>query len=73
MLYQLLKGPLSLQEMSVQFNTSKTTLHHQLSIWGSVRILRIYNGKNTNLVISRVIRLVSIGSNLLGFNQFCDK
>ncbi|MGG6449516.1 ArsR family transcriptional regulator, partial [Pseudobacillus badius] len=39
MLYQLLKGPLSLQEMSVQFNTSKTTLHHQLSIWGSVRIL----------------------------------
>ncbi|WP_370080171.1 HTH domain-containing protein [Lysinibacillus sp. RC46] len=32
LLYQLLKGPLSLQEMSVQFNTSKTTLHHQLSI-----------------------------------------
>jgi DNA-binding transcriptional ArsR family regulator len=32
LLYQLMKGPLSLQELSVQFQTSKTSLHHQLSL-----------------------------------------
>jgi Bacterial regulatory protein, arsR family len=32
LLYLLMKGPLSLQELSVQFHTSKTSLHHQLSL-----------------------------------------
>jgi DNA-binding transcriptional ArsR family regulator len=44
LLYQLLKGPLSLQEMSVRFNTSKTTLHHQLSILKSAKFVRVNKG-----------------------------
>lgn len=44
LLYQLLKGPLSLQEMSVQFNTSKTTLHHQLSILKAAKFIRVDKG-----------------------------
>lgn len=44
LLYQLLKGPLSLQEMSVQFNTSKTTLHHQLSILKAAKFIRVNKG-----------------------------
>ncbi|QWC22697.1 winged helix-turn-helix domain-containing protein [Bacillus haikouensis] len=32
LLYQLMKGPLSLQELSVRFQMSKTSLHHQLSL-----------------------------------------
>jgi len=44
LLYQLLKGPLSLQELSVQFNTSKTTLHHQLSILKAAKFIRVDKG-----------------------------
>jgi len=44
LLYQLLRGPLSLQEMSVQFNTSKTTLHHQLSILKAARFVHVDKG-----------------------------
>lgn len=44
LLYQLLKGSLSLQEMSVQFNTSKTTLHHQLSILKAAKFIRVDKG-----------------------------
>nr|WP_242021121.1 hypothetical protein [Cytobacillus oceanisediminis] len=44
MLNQLLKGPLPLQEMSVQFNTSKTTLHHQLSILKAAKFIRVDKG-----------------------------
>lgn len=44
LLYQLLKGPLSLQEMSMQFNTSKTTLHHQLSILKAAKFIRVDRG-----------------------------
>ncbi|WHY77866.1 ArsR family transcriptional regulator [Neobacillus sp. WH10] len=44
LLYQLLKGPLSLQEMTVQFHTSKTTLHHQLSILKAAKFIRVDKG-----------------------------
>lgn len=44
LLYQILKGPLSLQEISVQFNTSKTTLHHQLSILKAAKFIRVDKG-----------------------------
>jgi SOS-response transcriptional repressor LexA len=44
LLYQLLKGPLSLQEMSLQFNTSKTTLHHQLSLLKAAKFIRVDKG-----------------------------
>jgi hypothetical protein len=44
LLYQLLKGPLALQEMSVQFNTSKTTLHHQLSLLKAANFVRVDKG-----------------------------
>ncbi|WNF23157.1 ArsR family transcriptional regulator [Mesobacillus jeotgali] len=44
LLYQLLKGPLSLQELSVQFNTSKTTLHHQLSILKAAKFIQVERG-----------------------------
>ncbi|MDQ0218777.1 ArsR family transcriptional regulator [Peribacillus cavernae] len=44
LLYQLLKGPSSLQEMSVQFNTSKTTLHHQLSLLKAAKFIRVDKG-----------------------------
>lgn len=44
LLYQLLKAPLSLQEMSVQFNTSKTTLHHQLSLLRAAKFVRVDKG-----------------------------
>jgi hypothetical protein len=44
LLYQLLKGPISLQEMSVQFNTSKTTLHHQLSILKAAKFIKVDKG-----------------------------
>ncbi len=44
LLYQLQQGPLSLQEMSIFFNTSKTTLHHQLSILKSAKFIKVNKG-----------------------------
>ena len=44
LLYQLKKGPMSLQELSVQFLISKTTLHHQLSILKSAKFIRVEKG-----------------------------
>ena len=44
LLYQLLQGPLSLQEMSIHFNMSKTTLHHQLSILKSAGFVKANKG-----------------------------
>ncbi|MBA4544605.1 helix-turn-helix transcriptional regulator [Thermoactinomyces daqus] len=44
LLYQLLKGPLSLQEMSVQFSISKTTLHHHLSLLKAAKFIRVDKG-----------------------------
>jgi hypothetical protein len=43
-LYELSKGPLSLQELSVLFTTSKTTLHHQLSLLKAARFVRVDKG-----------------------------
>ena len=43
-LYQLQKGPMSLQDLSVQFLMSKTTLHHQLSILKSAKFIRADKG-----------------------------
>ncbi|OEH92786.1 ArsR/SmtB family transcription factor [Bacillus solimangrovi] len=43
-IYQLLKGPLSLQEMSIHFNTSKTSLHHQLSIIKAAKFISVDKG-----------------------------
>ncbi|OCA86781.1 ArsR/SmtB family transcription factor [Bacillus sp. FJAT-27986] len=44
LLHQLIKGPRSLQELSVQFLISKTTLHHQLSILKSAKFIRADKG-----------------------------
>lgn len=44
LLYQLLRGPSSLQEMSTQFNISKTTLHHQLSLLKAAKFIKVDKG-----------------------------
>ncbi|MFT8320988.1 MAG: ArsR family transcriptional regulator [Bacillus sp. (in: firmicutes)] len=44
LLYQLLKGPLSLQELSVQFTISKTSLHHQLSLLKAAKFIKVEKG-----------------------------
>ncbi|MFJ7731457.1 ArsR/SmtB family transcription factor [Lysinibacillus sp. NPDC097231] len=44
LLYQLLRGPLSLQELSAQFNINKTTLHHQLSLLKAARLIKVDKG-----------------------------
>lgn len=44
LLFQLQKSPLSLQELSAQFNSSKTTLHHQLSLLKAAKFLRVEKG-----------------------------
>lgn len=44
LLYQLQKNPLSLQELSGQFNTSKTTLHHQLALLKAAKFVRVEKG-----------------------------
>lgn len=44
LLFKLQKNPLSLQELSSQFNTSKTTLHHQLSLLKAAKFIRVEKG-----------------------------
>lgn len=44
LLYNLLQGSLSLQELSVQFNISKTTLHHQLSLLKAAKFVTVEKG-----------------------------
>jgi Bacterial regulatory protein, arsR family len=44
LLYQLMKGPMSLQELSVQFQTSKTSLHHQLSLLKAAKFVSADKG-----------------------------
>ncbi|AQQ53262.1 ArsR/SmtB family transcription factor [Planococcus lenghuensis] len=44
LLFQLQKGPLSLQELSAQFNISKTTLHHQLALLKAAKFIRVEKG-----------------------------
>jgi len=44
LLYQLLRGPSSLQELSAQFNMNKTTLHHQLSLLKAARLIKVDKG-----------------------------
>ncbi|MEH7108134.1 ArsR/SmtB family transcription factor [Bacillus sp. JJ1764] len=44
LLYQILKGPYSLQELSTKFNVSKTTLHHQLSLLKASKFIRVEKG-----------------------------
>ncbi|MEI5909554.1 ArsR family transcriptional regulator [Bacillus spongiae] len=44
LLYQLLKGPLSLQDLSLMFNISKTTLHHQLSLLKAAKFIQVEKG-----------------------------
>lgn len=44
LLYQLIKGPLSLQELTVQFNVTKTTLHHQLSLLKAAKFVKVEKG-----------------------------
>lgn len=63
LLYQLLKGPLSLQEMSVQFNTSKTTLHHQLSLLKAAKFVRVDKGIYS-------VNLTQINSFSIRLNQY---
>lgn len=43
-LYQLTKGPSSLQDLSIQFNVSKTTIHHQLSLLKAAKFLQVDKG-----------------------------
>jgi hypothetical protein len=44
LLYELVNGPLSLQDISVRFNMSKTTVHHQLSILKAAKFVRTDKG-----------------------------
>jgi hypothetical protein len=44
LLYELVKGPLSLQDISGRFNISKTTVHHQLSILKAAKFIRADKG-----------------------------
>ncbi|MEL3971424.1 winged helix-turn-helix domain-containing protein [Rossellomorea oryzaecorticis] len=44
LLYELMKGPLSLQEISGRFNLSKTTVHHQLSLLKAAKLVRTDKG-----------------------------
>lgn len=44
LLFQLQKNPLSLQELSGQFKTSKTTLHHQLALLKAAKFIRVERG-----------------------------
>ncbi len=44
LLYQLQKGPSSLQDLSIQFNISKTTIHHQLSLLKAAKFVRVDKG-----------------------------
>jgi len=44
LLYQITKGPHSLQELSAKFNISKTTLHHQLSLLKATKFIRVEKG-----------------------------
>ncbi len=43
-LHQLKKGPCSLQDLSNQFNISKTTIHHQLSLLKAAKFVRVEKG-----------------------------
>ena len=43
-IFQLQKSPLSLQELSVQFNISKTTLHHQLALLKAAKFIGVEKG-----------------------------
>lgn len=44
LLYELMKGPSSLQQLSTQFSMSKTTLHHQLSLLRAAKFVRVHKG-----------------------------
>ena len=44
LLYQIVRGPISLQELSVKFNVSKTTLHHQLSLLKAAKFIQVDKG-----------------------------
>lgn len=44
LLFQLHKGPLSLQELSAQFKLSKTRLHHQLALLKAAKFVRVDKG-----------------------------
>lgn len=44
LLFQLQKNPLSLQDLSIQFNISKTTLHHQLALLKAAKFVAVEKG-----------------------------
>jgi hypothetical protein len=44
LLFELMNGPLSLQDISGKFNLSKTTVHHQLSILKAAKFVRAEKG-----------------------------
>jgi Bacterial regulatory protein, arsR family len=44
LLYELVNGPLSLQDISGRFNLSKTTVHHQLSLLKAAKFVRTDKG-----------------------------
>lgn len=67
LLFQLQKNPLSLQELSGQFNTSKTTLHHQLSLLKAAKFIRVEKGiysinpRKLEAFTSQLMRYMGIG------------
>ncbi|MFD1739656.1 ArsR/SmtB family transcription factor [Bacillus salitolerans] len=44
LLFQIIKGPLSLQDLSAKFNVSKTALHHQLSLLKAAKFISVHKG-----------------------------
>ena len=45
LLFQLKESPLSLQELSIRFNISKTTLHHQLALLKAAKFIQVDRGE----------------------------
>ncbi|MCA1063743.1 winged helix-turn-helix domain-containing protein [Rossellomorea sp. AcN35-11] len=65
LLYHLMNGPQSLQELSVQFHTSKTSLHHQLSLLKAAKFVVVEKG----IYSVNLHRIRSFSEKL---NQFLD-
>jgi len=63
LLFQITKGPISLQDLSIHFNVSKTTLHHQLSLLKAARFIKVDKG----IYSANVLKIQSFSKHL---NQY---
>ncbi|MGA9288027.1 MAG: winged helix-turn-helix domain-containing protein [Anaerobacillus sp.] len=68
LLYKILQGEVSLQEMSAYFNTSKTTLHHHLSLLKAAKFIRVEKGVYS-VNLSQIHRFSDQLTQYLGTNE----